>query len=469
MPAMTMVRPGPYTAALTSYAAEFKYEQLTQAAVSAAKTIVLDTLGALLLGSSRQYAASWLTGELARQMGGRQECTVIGRGFKTSCESAALANGTMGYAADIEGGGAARQHVPAVLVPTALVMAEREKADGRTLLATLALGYEVSCRVSEACRTRQSYPHSFHPSAVFGYFGAATTAGHALRLDRDQFANALGLAGSNASGLMTWVTEPTENSRPFVIGMAARGGVTAALLAKMGFGGPPAVLDPGKYSIYDAYAGEMHLDRLLDGLGTDLWITRTGGFKRYPCCGDIHTGLDALLRLMDQHRLDADDLIEVEHRVKADRFPVIDDNELKSHCAQYIMAVAAVNRKIGSDDILVDRRVDPRIEAMCRRVKLVGDVEMDSWRAAAPAVVKLTTSDGQTFVKRVDWPKGHRKNPMSAGELEAKFLDLATTRISRERAERLMGLVYHLETVDDASRLTELLRCDEEPGEATNG
>jgi 2-methylcitrate dehydratase PrpD len=458
----TSAETGSLTAAMTAYAAEFGYDRLSPATVAEAKTIVLDTLGAILLGSAPQYTASWLTGELARQMGGRPECTVIGRSFKASCESAALANGTMGYAADVEGAGAARQHVPAVLVPTALVMGEREHADGRRFLAALALGYEVSCRVSEAARPPHSYPHSFHPSAVFGYFGAAATSGHILGLDQEQFANAIGLAGSNASGLMTWVTDKTENSRPFVIGMAARGGVTSALLAKLGFGGPPAILDDAKYSIYDAYAGEAHPERLLAGLGEEeLWIRRAGGFKRHPCCGDIHTGIDGLVGILEDERIATDDIARIVHRVKADRFPVIDGNELKSHCAQYIMAVAAVNRKIGRDDILLDQRADPRVETIYRRVTLVGDPKMDPWEASSPAVVELTTTDGRRFTRRVDWPKGNCNNPMTRAELEAKFFELATTRIPRDRAERLMELVYDLENLADVSALAELLQCDD--------
>lgn len=449
-----------YTAAITAYAANFTYDDLPADVVDWAKTIVLDTLGALLLGSAPQYAASRLTGELAKSMGGKPECTVIGRDFKTSCESAALANGTMGYAADIEGGGAARQHISAVLVPVALTMGERERCDGKRFLAALAVGYEISCRVSEACRTPHSYPHSFHPSAVFGYIGSAMTTGHILRLDQSQLTNALGLAASNATGLMTWVTDMTEHSRPLVIGMAARGGVTCALLAELEFGGPPMVLDPGKYSIYDAYAGEMHLARLTEGLGGDLWISKSGGFKRHACCGDTHTGIDALLAIMEKHGLVYENIDRIVHRVKADRAPVIDNNPLRSHCAQYVLAVAAVHGRIVPDDILIDRREeDARVRDLSQRTTLVGDTEMDSWPAAAPAVVEVTTNDGRSLVERVEWPKGERANPMSRAELEAKFFDLATVTIPRERAARLMGMVDRLEEIENVATMVDLLQA----------
>lgn len=459
---MTLTMPtetGRYTGAIVDYAVRFTFEQLPSDAVDEARAIVLDTLGSMLLGSAPAYTSAWLTGELARLMGGAPECTVVGRDFKTSVESAALANGTIGYAADVEGGRAARQHAAAVLVPTALAMCEREHRGGQTLLAALALGYEISCRVSEACRTPRSYPRSFHPSAVFGYFGSAAAAGHVLGLDAAQMAVALGLAGSNAGGLVTWVDDPTENSRPLVIGLAARGGVTAALLAKLGFGGPTSILDPGKYSIYDAYSGEAHLDRLVDGLGADpLWITKTTLFKRHPCCGDIHTGLDALITLRQQHGFGPDDIRAIEHRVKADRAPVVDANPLRSHCAQYIMGVAAVNGKIAADDILTDRRADPRIRAMIDRVRFVGDPNLDPWEAPSPAVVRVTLHDGRAFTQRVDWPKGMPRNPFTRAELESKFLELATTRISRDRAERLLGLVNRLERVEDVEEIAALLR-----------
>lgn len=447
-----------YTAALTAYAARFTYADLAPAALEEAKTIVLDTLGALLLGSSPQYGASWLTGDLARRTGGAAESTVVGRDFKAPCESAALANGTAGYAADIEGASVARQHAPAVLVPAALAVGERERAGGKAFLAALALGYEICSRAGEACRTEHSYPHSFHPSATFGYFGAAAAAGHLLQLTQAQFANALGIAGTNASGLMTWVDDPTEHSRPLGIGMAARGGVTAALLAQMGVGGPPAIFDGGKYSIYDAYAGEMHLERLTERLGESLWITDTGGYKRHPCCGDTHTGLDALLQIMEEHRITAGDIASIVHRVKADRAPVIDNNPLKSHCAQYVMAVAAVRGKIEPGDILEDRRADPRIRDLSARTRLVGDPAMDAWPAQAPAVVEVTTRDGRTLTARVDWAKGRRENPMTKADLEGKFMALAMTRMPRAAAVRLMDAVYSLDRLADVNELGALLR-----------
>lgn len=452
-----------HTDALAAYAAAYRYDLLPQDAIEAAKLILLDTIGTTLAGSLPRYAASRLTGDLARNLGGKPECTVIGRGFKADLASAALANGVMGYAADAEGGGVCSQHAAAVLVPVALTVGEREHANGRTLIAALSLGYDVAARIDRAAnKPGAHYPHSFHPSAVFGHFGAAATAGHVLRLDRRQFVNALGLAGINAGGLITWVNDPTEDSRPYVIGMAAHCGVLAAVLAQMGMGGPLGIADDNKYTIYDAFSGAMNLEEVTRDLGQVFWITRHHGFKTYPCCGDIHTGLDALLKIIGEHDLQPDDIEGITHRVHPGRAKVIDNNPLKSHCAQYIMAVAAVYRDIAPDVIVTDYRdTDPRVRDLSRRTQLVADPGAAELGYGS-AIVEVRARDGRTLREAVAVRRGDARNPLSRQEIDEKFFRLATSRIRRERAERVFALVDDLERLDDTARLVELLSVPED-------
>ncbi len=142
-----------YTQHIATYSNSVQYEHLSPKAVSIAKNIVLDTLGALFAAWPDRHPVTRLIGDFVEQMGGTPECTVLGRDFKTPAANAALVNGTMGYAADIEGGGIARMHAAAVFVPTALVMAERQRLDGKNFIASLALAYDVAGRVSEANRT----------------------------------------------------------------------------------------------------------------------------------------------------------------------------------------------------------------------------------------------------------------------------------------------------------------------------
>jgi len=369
----------------------------------------------------------------------------------------------MGYAADIEGGGIARMHAAAVFVPTALVMAERQKLDGKTFIASLALAYDVAGRVSEANRTEHAYPHSFHPSAVFGTFGAAAIAGYSLNLDASRFVNDYGLAGNIASGLMAWVDDPTEHSRSYGIGVAARNGVTAGLLAERGFGGPKGIFDPMKYNIFDAFSGTMHPEELTRNLGAEFYIERADGFKQYPCCGDIHSGIDALLEILNERNLHPNEIAQITHQVKATRRPVIDNNPLRSHCAQYIMAVAAVEREIRWDDFLRVRREEPAICAMAQKVRVAefarirDSPELSNSPAAAPAIVEVKTTSGQTFSKRVDFAKGRSENPFSQAELEAKFVKWAAPVVREARALEIIATVQQLEELTNICELIEMI------------
>ena len=453
-----MTNQWPNTQRIAGHSAGFRYDDLPAKAVAMAKNVVLDTIGALFAAWPDRHPVSRIIGDFVGEMGGTPECTVLGRDFRAPAANAALVNGTMGYAADVEGAGIARMHAAAVFVPTALVMGEREGLDGRAFIAALALAYDVAGRVSEANRTLGSYPHSFHPSAVFGTFGAAAVAGYALKLDADRFINAYGLAGNVASGLIAWVDDPTEHSRSYGIGVAARNGVTAGLLAGRGFGGPRGIFDAMKYNIFDAFSGEMHAAELTRNLGREFYIERADGVKQYPCCGDIHSGLDALLRIVNQRDLAADRIAQITHMVKATRRPVIDDNPLRSHCAQYIMAVAAVDREIRWDDFLTDRREEPAIGRMAGRVRLIDAPELDGSPGAAPAIVEVETTDGRTFSERVDFAKGRSEHPFTQAELEAKFVRWATPVVGEARAMEIVGAVEGLEEVGDVGELVELMR-----------
>jgi 2-methylcitrate dehydratase PrpD len=449
---------GSYTQRLAAFAAAHRYQHLPPEATTVARETVLDMMGTMLLGAAPGYRGVWLAGDIAKHDGGPAECTVVGRDFKAPLLAAMLPNGIAGYSADAEGGWAAGLHTAAVLVPAALTVAEYTHASGQELIAALALGYDVMCRVSRAADAHRPYVHSFHPSAVYGHFGAAAIAGHLFGLDERQFVNALGLAGMNATGMIAWVDDPTEDSRGFVIGVAAQSGVRAARLAQLGMGGPRRILDDAKYSIYDAYSGAMNLDRLVEGLGETYWLARASGVKLHPCCGDITSGVDALLALRERHQLVPDQIARITHWVRPSRVQVIDNNPLKSHNSQYILAVAAARGEITPDTILVDQRADPLVAALYARAQLLPEPELDAMTSGGiPAIVEVEVKDGRRFREFVPCPKGFACNPFTTEELHAKFFAWATTHIGRDQAQRILNLTTRLEELPDVGELVALL------------
>jgi 2-methylcitrate dehydratase PrpD len=376
--------------------------------------------------------------------------------------NAALVNGTLAYYCDIEPHAGGILHAPVVTVPTSLAVAEMG-ATGARFLEALLLGVEVTCRVSYAINPTALYNRGFHPSAICGAFGAAAAAGRLFRLPAPRMAIALGLAMQQACGLLAWASDHTENSRPFNPGLAARNGTTAAYLASLGFGGPPDPFE-GKYDVFTAFSGERHPEALLADWGKRFYLPEFA-YKRYSSCSFTHPGLDALLDLAHRHHLQPSDVQEIVLRFPQAGAHMIDNNELKSHCAQYILPVGLVFGRVTIDDILQDRMRNPEVARLRAKTYMVADPELDKgWPEVYVSIVEVRTTDGRSLSCRVDHAKGTMQNPLSPAEIHAKYLSLATTVTSAARAEQIAEIVQRIDRTPDIVRLTDLLRSPRPAG-----
>ncbi|MFC1915022.1 MmgE/PrpD family protein [Chloroflexota bacterium] len=448
------------TGTLAGFCSAFNFRALPEPVVECAKKIVVDTLGAMLAASPAHYSGSGIITEFARAQGENPEATIIGRDFGTSSVTAALTNGTLAYYCDVEPHHTESiMHAAAVVIPSALAVGEKEGCDGRSFLTAVILGIDIACRVSIALNPVTLYERGFHPSSLAGCFGAAAAAGNIMKLDSRQFVNTIGLTSTQASGLLAWSSDDTENSRPFNPGIAARNGVTAALLSKMGFGGPLGVFDRKmKYNVFRAFSQNDDSTALTDRLGEHFYIDRLA-IKLYSCCAFLHPGLDGLLDIMEKHDLAAEDIAGITLRFPKSGAAIIDNNPLKSHCAQYILPVAAVNKQVVIDDVLLDRRTEPAIARLCRQTRLLYDEELDKgYPEQYASIVEVTLKNGEIHSQRVDWPKGHPNNPLTRAEWEAKFRRLVAPIISPERSTEIIAMVNRLEEIANIAELAELLQ-----------
>ncbi len=443
------------TEKLINYIENFSFDQMPPEIVSRSKLILLDTLGAIIAASDPRYPGTRILVEWVQTLGGHPQSTIIGNDLKTSCINASLVNGTFGYAFDIEPHHvAAVLHPAAVCIPVALAFAEWKNKSGKALLAALTLGIEVSCRVSLAVNPRDLYGRGFHPTAIARGFGAAAAAGHLLDLDANQWMNAMGLCGNQASGLLAWAKDQTENSRPFNPGIAARNGATAAMLAKLGFGGPLHVFD-GKYDFFSAFSDGNQKPAQFQRRG---WAIEELAIKQYSSCSFTHPGLDALLEIIGEQKLAISDIARIDLRYPKAGAHMIDNNPLRSHCAQYVFAVAAVMGQILFDDILTDRRDDPEIRRLSENTRVIPDDVLDrTYPDQYESVITVTTSDGRTFEKYNGWAKGTLQNPMSEGEIMEKFYRLATRRLAGDRAGEIASWIESADTQEDAASLANYL------------
>jgi 2-methylcitrate dehydratase PrpD len=445
-----------YTSRIIDHVMEFNFEDIPCDVVEHSKIIILDTLGAILAASNPRYPSSRIITDFVREQGCNEESTVVGRDFKTSSVNAALANATMGYMCDIEPHHVkAVLHEAAVLLPSAIAVGEMVGASGRDVIEAFVLGADIETRVALAVSPTGMYARGFHPTVVAGCFGSAVSAGKILGLDHSESLNAFGLAGAQSSGLLAWESDKTEMSRPFNPGIAARNGVTAALLANKGFAGPEVL--EGKYSVFKAFSGESHLGELLDGLGSRFEVMNFT-FKRYSSCSFTHPGLDALLKMMHEADIEVEEIEWIEVSFPTSGANLIDGSELKSHNIQYILSVGANRKQVTIDDILFEQD-DERIWDLSKRVKLIHDDELDRvFPTRMPTIVKLRTRDGRTFEERVDSAKGTPENPITYEEIKQKFTRLAKMSIGEELSKEIMGKVEDLNEINNINELTELLR-----------
>jgi 2-methylcitrate dehydratase PrpD len=452
--------PAPLTEALAAFVGTFRPALLPDTVKNLTLSVVRDGTGAMVTAANPAYSTGPLIADFVRQHGGKAQATVVGHGFKTDCVNAALANGTLGYACDIEPyHPGAILHPIAVLIPTALAVGERTGATGEAFLAAVALGCEVEYRVSMAIGPAQQYALGFHPSAVCGTFGAAAAAGFLLGRDTEAMVRAFGLAACQASGMMAWESDPTENARPFQMGMAARNGITAALLADAGFGGPVGVFDHG-HTVFHAFSRDTRPELLTAGLG-ETWDGITGlAIKPFSCVAFLHPGIDALLTIVGEEDLAPGDIESLVMHFPSSGVHCIDDNPLRSHSAQYILPVAVADREVRVGVFFEDRRdTEPALAELSRRTRVVADE--GELEAAFPdfyaTIIEVTTRDGRTFKRRNDIARGYPATPLSENELEAKFSSLVSAVAPPDGVAALLKTIAGLPEAPSLAVFADLL------------
>jgi 2-methylcitrate dehydratase PrpD len=240
------------------------------------------------------------------------------------------------------------------------------------------------------------------------------------------------------------------------MGLASRHGTFAAHLASCGFGGPPAIFE-GKYPLGRAFTGEWHENELFDGLGERFKVMELY-FKLYACCAFIHPALDGLLDILETERLGADDIQRISLRFPKDGYKVIDNNELRSHCAQYVLALAACKRSVEFYDVLHDQRSDSRIRSLSERVEVIGDEETNrTYPDLYRSIITVEARDGTRHVRDITHPKGSPENPVSREVLERKFAALTRDILDPARARQIAETIERLEQLDDIGDFTGLL------------
>jgi 2-methylcitrate dehydratase PrpD len=441
-----------YLDQLAQFVVDTRLEDLDGSTVTAAKAVVLDTLGAILAGSRLPENAN--LAKLAQGMSSAGPATLFGHPGRVQPPFAALVNATAGVSLEMDegnrlGGGHASIHV----TPGAIGVAEEQGSSGRAFLESVIVGYEVTSRIGTGTTTRAA----IHSHGTWGTIGAAAATARLMGFGSTQTRQAMSLAMS-MSPANTW-TPCLEGAtiRNLYPGRSSFQGIMAAHLVRCGF---TAVQD-GPADLYREVLGEgFDPAAVVDGLGRrGACRIQQNYFKFHACCFYNHPALDAVQALLRREKFAPSD---VEHiRVTAPAMALTMANpEPESMLAAkfsipYAVAAALVHGTTDVTAFYPEKLADAQTRSLARRVEVVADPEMNLRNYDRPASnVAVVLKDGRTLRESVTAHHGDARNPASRDELEGKFTFLAQDALGDVKSRRVIAAVDRLDALEDVGELT---------------
>jgi 2-methylcitrate dehydratase PrpD len=451
------------TRSLAEYIAAFSYKDLPAEVVAHTKFCFIDSLGCALFGSTLPWGK--IITAFTKELGRGKGALIWGDGTEVPSTSAPLANGTLIHSFemdDLHRVGVIHPGSEAIPAADALVRRAGE-VDGKRLLAAVAVGYEVGCRVGMTGGASQ-LRRGFHPSATSGTFAAGAAAAKMLRLNPAKTVHALGIAGTQAAGLMA--AQHASMVKRMHPGRSAQAGVYGALLAAKGFTGIEDVLEAPYGGFCSTFIDEPNLSHLTDQLG-ERFETLNVGFKPYPCCGSNHTSIDALKKILREHaEVGADNVEKIRiHTTRATKLHVGWPYEPKSMTTAQMNLLFCVAVLLHDRDFFVDQVTEKSIRRSdvlqtTKKIEVIEDPQFnalgDEGRHGVELEVQLR--NGKSYSEKVLHAKGSDKHPMTQEEVLKKFRLLASRVLSRSRVEKLEDTLLNLEKLDDARKIGKLLK-----------
>ncbi|HWP25642.1 MAG TPA: MmgE/PrpD family protein [Xanthobacteraceae bacterium] len=403
--------------------ATLEAQNLPAAVRAKCEDLLIDVIGLCLVARHTDYVQSALQG-----WDDDGPCTVTGHVRTLGAAGAAFVNGTAAHGEDFddtfEGGPV---HAGAVIVPAVLAACERHNPDGRAALLGISVGAETMCRLSTVAPTL-THRAGFHPTAVFGAMGAAAGVAAALKLSAHAIVDALGIAGSMASGIIEYLAEGAWTKRLHA-GWAAQSGLRAALLARAGFSGPRTVFE-GEHGLFHGFARTTAGD--YEALTADFgrrWVMETIAFKPYPCGTMTHPYIDCARRL--GAKLNPDDVVEMVcevgegtvHRLweplAAKQAPP--NGYAAKFSTPYCIAAGFLRGNVGLADFTDEAVQDPAVRALAAKVRYAIDPQ-NPYPKNFTGHIRAVLRDGRAVEERQSHLRGGAHEPLTRGDLEAKFL-----------------------------------------------
>jgi len=447
---------------LSRHHAVFGLDQVPPPVLHIARLHLLDSLGCLLAGSRLEPGrlAYDLAVAISRNDDMRLSTELLGTdkrvAFLDAVQDMSVA-AHCGEMDDIHAG--AGTCIGGMVVPALMALTERYGGSGKRFLEALILGYETTARVGLSINAPRLFTHGWWPSTVCGVFGVAAAGAKLLAWSAELTANALGIAALNAGGMITGGNEGAT-ARHLVFGRAAQAGVLALLAAEQGFTGPKrAFEDPRGFC--PTLTDDPKWNYLMP---SDHYFLPEVAFKPYPCARQLHAGVEALLQVLQEHSLSSTAIEEIELSVPTANAGMLNrPTATMSRAAmlgsgQYVMAITALRGKMDLASFAEEFLNSREVHRLMTKVQVKAATDLDRhFPQYWPGRVSVGLFNGDHLNQEIIIPKGENGNPMSPGEVEEKFLDLASPILGESQAQAVVQEIESLEARHSLQRLFSLL------------
>ncbi len=456
---------------IAEFAIKLKYEDLPEEVVHEVKRYLYDSIGCAFGGYHTKDVN--IIRDIYKDIGGKNESTIIGFGDKIPAVNATLVNSLMIRALDFNDiyWKEDPSH-PSDIIPAALSVGEMVGASMREVITGIILAYEFEQRLCEFASPGVRERKWHH--ATLTQFVSPIVAGKLLGLNENQMVNAIGINGSHNHTIGCPTAGKLTMMKNTVDPMAVQAGVFAALLAQKGFSGTETVFE-GKEGLMDTFLGwdtkdqkvkpvqmggrdglsewSWNVDALLGGLGENYKIMECS-MKAFPTEALTHTHLSATLKVVTTNNISYDQIESVTLTTLAQAYDILFDphkyrpesRETADHSLPYCIAAALVDHKITTQSFSDEKLKDPRIWEVIDKIKGEPSLEFEKmFPAKQPSKVVVKTVDGNEYSEYLEYPKGDPREPMTMEDLDNKFTALSNELLIEENIYQIKEMIFNCE------------------------
>jgi len=448
-----------YESQIVDYISQISYDRLTDAAIESAKERIVDSF-ACAVAAYEQVPVQAMR-KIALLSSSNYGATVFGTTHLAPVDQAAIVLGTAVRAHDWNDTYLAKEPAhPSDNICAALAVAEAEKKNGRDLITSVILAYELQCRLCDAAAIRQKgWDH-----VTYGSVSSTAAAAKLMDLDPGQIRDALGIAITTGNYLRQTRVGTISNWKAAAFARASKNAIEAALYVKHGFSGPSEIIAGQHGFINQITRGEFDLARNFGGQGDEEYKIAGTYIKYFPAEYHSQSAIWAALDLRDRIGPNGwqgirSVLIETSRHsyeiigMERDKWRPA-TKETADHSLPYITAVALMDGEVTLRQFDPEHLHDPALLDLIQKVECKEKKEYtDIYGTSFPNKVTLTMNDGRIISAEVRDPRGHPSNPLTRGEIERKFRQCADGLLDKSQQDRFVSLVWDLENLRDIKQL----------------